>query len=104
MKVPAIAKSGGLWVPWHNNLPEGSRVVLDVVEVTPGDEVVNKQTASTETLPVIGTMPTKLLPENSVDVQTLDRLLDELYGTARCTVSDKSDKELWHEKMIEKHD
>jgi hypothetical protein len=103
MRVQAIAKSGGLWVPWHNNLPEGSSVELDVVEVIPGDEVVKNQLTSPETLPIISNTPTTLLPENSVDVQTLDRLLDALYGTVKYTASDKSDKELWHERMIEKH-
>ncbi|MDP3331248.1 MAG: hypothetical protein Q8Q40_11740 [Methylococcaceae bacterium] len=103
MKVQAIAKSGGLWLPWHSNLPEGSRVELDVVEGMPGDKVVKNQLTSPETLPVIVTTPTTLLTENSVDVQTLDRLLDTLYGTVKYTASDKSDKELWHERMIEKH-
>lgn len=97
MKVQAIAKSGGLWMPWHNNLPEGSSVELDVVEV------VKNQLTSTETLPVISNTPTTLLPENSVDVQTLNHLLDALYSTVKYTASDKSDKELWHERMLEKH-
>ena len=33
MRVQAIAKSGGLWMPWHSNLPEGSNIELDVAEV-----------------------------------------------------------------------
>ena len=33
MRVQAIAKSGGLWMPWHGNLPEGRGVELDMVEV-----------------------------------------------------------------------
>lgn len=78
MRVQAIAKSGGLWLPWHNNLPEGSRVELDVVEVIPGDEVVKNQLISPETLHVIDNTPITFLPENSVDAQTLDRLLDTL--------------------------
>lgn len=103
MRIQAIAKPGGLWVPWPGNLPEGSIVELDVIEVIPADEAVKNQSNSPETVPLLSNKPNASLPNNSVDVETLDRLLDTLYGTVKYTSADKSDKELWHERMIEKH-
>ncbi len=103
MRVQAIAKSGGLWMPWHGNLPEGSNIELDVNEVMIEKKEVKNQLSSSETLPVINNKQNSSQPDNSVDIQTLDRLLEALYGAVKYTASDKSDKELWHERMIEKH-
>lgn len=104
MRVQAIAKPGGLWVPWPGNLPEGTTLELDVVEVIPGSEMGNKALYSPETLSVINTTSTTTtIPDKAVDAQTLDRLLDALYCAVEYTASDKSDEEIWHERMLEKH-
>ena len=64
---------------------------------------IKDQLNSTEILPLINNISNSSQPDNSADIQTLDSLLDALYGAVKYTASDKSDKELWHERMIEKH-
>jgi hypothetical protein len=103
MRVQAIAKSGGLWIPWHDKLPEGSNIELDVTEVMTTNKEIKNQVNSTEQPPLINNLSNLSQPDNSVAIQTLDLLLDALYGAVKYTASDKSDKELWHERMIEKH-
>ena len=85
------------------NLPEGSNIELDVNEVMTNKKAIKNQLNSTEILPLINNISNSSQPDNSADIQTLDSLLDALYGAVKYTASDKSDKELWHEKMIEKH-
>ena len=42
--------------------------------------------------------------ENQSDtMQAFERLLGLLYSTLESTSTDKPDKELWHERMLEKH-
>lgn len=85
------------------NLPEGSNIELDVNEVMRNKKEIKDQLNSTEILPLINNISNSLPPDNSTGIQTLDRLLDALYGAVKYAVYDKYDKELWHERINEKH-
>lgn len=85
------------------NLPEGSNIELDVNKVMTNKKAIKNQLNSTEILSLLNNISNSSQPDNSADIQTLDRLLDALYGAVKYTASDKSDKELWHERMNEKH-
>ena len=86
MRVQAIAKSGGLWMPWHDNLPEGSNIELDVTEVMTNNKEIKNQLNSTEIPPLINNLSSSQ-PDNSADIQTLDRLLDALFIRQRSSVA-----------------
>lgn len=61
------------------------RVQVDI----PAEEIISKEMFNDE--------------NKSDTMQAFEYLLGSLYGTIEDTASDKSDKELWRERMLEKH-
>lgn len=100
MRVQAIAKSGGLWMPWHGDLPEGTTLELDVLEVMPNSGVDDRQNSS-EGLPVLHNTPNITSPDENV--AEFMRLTDALFGEEYRYVPEKSDQEILAEVLSEKY-
>ncbi len=100
MRVQAIAKSGGLWMPWHGNLPEGSNIELDVAEVVENSVVTDEQNDS-ENLPIL--LSTPIIKSPDENAAEFIRLTDALFGEGYRYVPEKSDQEILSEVLSDKY-